>query len=324
MSRFLLACVPALALLMQGSHGIHRKLFGLSDIDLQPSMTPDHEHIALSTETLDVSDPSVILRALATSYPDRIHLVKLRDGDWSVQVNDTTYYWAEGRLLPRELRHKHDDFSPYRFYPYPAELPPLRALSAEERERLNDAIDRREAKKIIRYPGFLNSLWGMENFKEAEETVIRIDMLGHNVRIHPELQKPLAQVEADILRAAETDIAVSNWLEELEEVSAYVWRKIAGSSNRSLHSYGIAIDLEPSDYKGKQIYWRWTRDFYDDWWAVRYEERYMIPRSVVQIFEDHGFIWGGKWFLFDQIHFEYRPELIVLNNWRNANYKPHR
>jgi hypothetical protein len=30
----------------------------------------------------------------------------------------------------------------------------------------------------------------------------------------------------------------------------------------------------------------------------------------VDIFERHGFIWGGKWGHFDTMHFEYRPELL--------------
>jgi len=319
MSRFLLAGVSALVLIMQSSHGVSGNITELSDIDFQSFITRDHMQIASTSEAIDVTEPSVILRALTLAYPDKIQSVELRDGDWSVRVNGTAYYWAEGRLLPRELRHKHDDFSPYSFRPHPVELPPLRVLSPEERERLNSAIDRREARKDARYPGFLNSLWGMESFEVAEETVIRVDILGHNVRIHPDLQNPLARAEADILHAAKSDIAASNWLEELKRVSAYTWREIAGSANRSLHSYGMAIDLEPSDYKGKQIYWRWTRDFYDDWWAIPYEERYMIPRSVVQAFANHGFIWGGKWFLFDQIHFEYRPELIVLDSWKSMN-----
>ena len=29
-------------------------------------------------------------------------------------------------------------------------------------------------------------------------------------------------------------------------------------------------------------------------------------------FEAEGFIWGGKWSEFDLMHFEYRPELILL------------
>ena len=32
--------------------------------------------------------------------------------------------------------------------------------------------------------------------------------------------------------------------------------------------------------------------------------------EIVEIFERHGFIWGGKWYHYDTMHFEYRPELI--------------
>jgi hypothetical protein len=29
------------------------------------------------------------------------------------------------------------------------------------------------------------------------------------------------------------------------------------------------------------------------------------------VFEKHGFIWGGKWYHYDTMHFEYRPELLL-------------
>ena len=35
-----------------------------------------------------------------------------------------------------------------------------------------------------------------------------------------------------------------------------------------------------------------------------------IPMDIVRIFEKHGFIWGGKWYHYDTMHFEYRPELL--------------
>jgi peptidoglycan LD-endopeptidase CwlK len=28
------------------------------------------------------------------------------------------------------------------------------------------------------------------------------------------------------------------------------------------------------------------------------------------VFEKHGFIWGAKWYHYDTMHFEYRPELL--------------
>jgi hypothetical protein len=33
-----------------------------------------------------------------------------------------------------------------------------------------------------------------------------------------------------------------------------------------------------------------------------------MSRERVEIFERHGFIWGGKWYHYDTMHFEYRPE----------------
>jgi len=39
-----------------------------------------------------------------------------------------------------------------------------------------------------------------------------------------------------------------------------------------------------------------------------------IPWEIVHIFEKHGFIWGGKWYHYDTMHFEYRPEMIAPAN----------
>jgi hypothetical protein len=33
--------------------------------------------------------------------------------------------------------------------------------------------------------------------------------------------------------------------------------------------------------------------------------------QIVKIFESKGFVWGGKWWHYDSIHFEYRPELTL-------------
>jgi hypothetical protein len=81
----------------------------------------------------------------------------------------------------------------------------------------------------------------------------------------------------------------------------YNCRTVADTGEPSPHSYGIAIDLNTalSDY----WYWRPHNG------AVVYRNR--MPEQIVAIFEKHGFIWGGKWYHFDTMHFEYRPELLV-------------
>jgi hypothetical protein len=70
-----------------------------------------------------------------------------------------------------------------------------------------------------------------------------------------------------------------------------------------MHSFGIAIDID-ADHSD---YWRWNRPGRDG----TYPYRNRVPREVVDIFEKHGFIWGGAWYHYDTMHFEYRPELLV-------------
>ena len=73
----------------------------------------------------------------------------------------------------------------------------------------------------------------------------------------------------------------------------YKYRVIAGTNRLSAHSYGIAIDINVE----RSHYWRWHKEY-----------KNLIPREIVEIFERHGFIWGGRWEHFDTMHFEYRPE----------------
>lgn len=80
----------------------------------------------------------------------------------------------------------------------------------------------------------------------------------------------------------------------------YEWRPIAGTSNLSTHSFGIAIDINTD----KTDYWRWDDSTGNN---VHYKNR--IPLEIAEIFEKHGFIWGGKWYHYDTMHFEFRPEL---------------
>lgn len=93
-------------------------------------------------------------------------------------------------------------------------------------------------------------------------------------------------------------------------VGTLKWRTIHGTQRTSSHSFGIAIDFKLPHGLGQ--YWRWAGCLPGK--ACAYPERVLEDRGlqdVVKIFEANGFIWGGKWFHFDTIHFEYRPELLV-------------
>ena len=89
----------------------------------------------------------------------------------------------------------------------------------------------------------------------------------------------------------------------------FYWRNIAGTNRRSGHAFGIAIDVNVS----QSDYWRNELHGAPDEpinWRSRHP-RNRIPHEVVKIFERHGFIWGGKWFHYDTMHFEFRPEMLL-------------
>jgi hypothetical protein len=85
----------------------------------------------------------------------------------------------------------------------------------------------------------------------------------------------------------------------------YNCRAVADTGAPSPHGYGIAIDLNTrySDY------WFWQPHDESRGLPIAYRNR--MPQEIVAIFEKHGFIWGGKWYHFDTMHFEYRPELLT-------------
>lgn len=106
--------------------------------------------------------------------------------------------------------------------------------------------------------------------------------------------------------------AISDELDKHPEWKKYLsgiggtfnWRLIKGTKRLSNHSFGITIDLNTS----YSHYWQWACGCTDENANPKYKNS--IPQGIVDIFETHGFIWGGKWKHFDTMHFEYRPELL--------------
>jgi hypothetical protein len=93
----------------------------------------------------------------------------------------------------------------------------------------------------------------------------------------------------------------------------YVPRCISGTTRLSVHSFGIAFDINP-EYGG---YWQYGLPYAMSEEQVRQKKiplvyKNRIPLEIVKVFEKHGFIWGGNWHHFDGMHFEYRPEFLAL------------
>lgn len=126
---------------------------------------------------------------------------------------------------------------------------------------------------------------------------VRVRFLGNPVWVHRKIAPALARVEQRLVRARAADARLAPFLRRLS--GGFAQRKIAGTDRISAHAFGIAVDLDSS----QSDYWRWRRDR-----PLRWRNR--IPQAIVDAFEAEGFIWGGRWYHYDTMHFEYRPELL--------------
>jgi hypothetical protein len=254
-----------------------------------------------------------VMKALAAAYPDRIGEAVTRDGDWAVPVMGEWFYYAQGRLLPEALKDGALDYDAQPFYSYAPELPPWQDPTPEEADARRNAADRRREHPAKRSQHFYDALLRAHNQDEAYERVKTIKFLNRNVLVHYTILEELSLVEARILQDAQTDAQVRDWIRAIDTLSGWNWRIIADTQSRSFHAYGTAVDILPTSRRGFETYWLWTAEYNREWWAVPYSKRVHPPDKVIKAFEAYGFVWGGKWLFYDTMHFEYRPEIFILN-----------
>ncbi len=253
------------------------------------------------------------IRAMLEAYPSRIDAIGMRQGEWALQMDGRWFYWAEGRLLPAEHRHSWQEFVPIRFYNYEPGPPVQREITEELEDRLRNRMQTFSNDGGARFNEFLDTLYGISSRAEAEQTMKSVEFLGHRTRVHPLLAGPLERVDRSIRRQILVDGETRRFVRDLAQVHGYSWRKIAGTPRRSYHSYGIAVDLMPRTFGSQVGYWRWAVDGgEEEWWRIPMNRRWHVPQPVIDAFEAEGFIWGGKWLSFDNVHFEYRPEIIAI------------
>ena len=250
-----------------------------------------------------------VTRALVKAYPRRVLKAEFRNGDWAVLLRDTWFYYAEGRLLPEELLYRKDQYRPIAFYNYPRELLPWTPPTPEQVARFREMTTARAALPP-RAPHFFDTLYRARSHAESYRRVKTIRFLGHPVTVHHAILEELSLVEERIQEAARTEPRIWTWINNIDRVYGWHWRNVAGTQSRSFHAYGAAIDIMPRALGGRAVFWRWAGPH---WYNIPHERRYHPPETVIRIFEEQGFVWGGKWTLFDTIHFEFRPEVMILN-----------
>ena len=152
----------------------------------------------------------------------------------------------------------------------------------------------------IRNGKFMRALFG-ETKSQARSSLRSINWFGSRV---------------SVTRRHGADLAFEKVRDDLDKLprkfrkffvksgGTFNWRFIAGTKRLSVHSFGAAIDINTKFTD----YWRWSGGKPGN--VPKYKNK--IPLEIVSVFERHGFIWGGKWYHYDTMHFEYRPELIAI------------
>jgi hypothetical protein len=233
------------------------------------------------------SEPIPIgLQSLAIAYPDFIECVD-HEGLW----------FFDGTYMPYDDgEQKHPDTILVR-----PDLQDMMSIAYRGKDTPAVPTEKDEAGRI-RYEPFFKKMYG------GTEQEVRANL------------KPitwLPGVEDLTLRvnrkngAADSLQIISNELAALPEAfhkylrrpaGVFNWRTVSGSSRMSMHSFAIAVDIN-TKYAD---YWDWSKDANGN-----FSYRNRIPSEIVEIFERHGYIWGGRWLHHDTMHFEFRPELLM-------------
>ena len=234
-----------------------------------------------------VARRGTLLDKLVASYPD---FLASHDADTLTWKDGTVMAFGNGKGdKDFETRLSEPDLEDIFYAPYP-----------QGRTFIPPAADNDPGR--VRYEPFFAKMYGDCKKGEVRRKLVPVVWLprhgGQTLKV------------TRVNNVADKLEAVSTELDELPESfikyltpagGTYHCRAIAGTTRSSAHGYGIAIDINVawSDY------WRYSRPV-----GGRYPYRNRIPWEIVETFEKHGFIWGGKWYHYDTMHFEYRPELL--------------
>jgi hypothetical protein len=201
------------------------------------------------------------------------------DGAWVGRLPDgTTVPWDDGKPRSLEAALEHPDLEDTLRRPYPTGA--IAAVTDADHDPGRVRVDALFA----------------QTYPKGE--VERVRLFGTRLRVHKRALPAFRKVEARLDEAVRADAKLASWLKKLS--GTFVERNIAGTDRPSSHSYGISIDLDAS----RTHYWRWQKPPAPIAWHNT------VPQAIVDAFEAEGFIWGGRWYHYDTMHFEYRPELL--------------
>lgn len=233
----------------------------------------------------DMTYPSGV-RKLIQAYPSR---VKGYDGSSLIMYDGSKIRYDEGGQKSHSELMNSSDLGDIFTYDY------------KQGELKN--IPKNHDPGRIRNEELLKKMYGSTSY-EVQQNLVTItwcpDLINQKLRVTNinGVDKQLQKISDELDKYPELK-------DYLLSAGTFNWRKVRGTDRLSSHSFGTAIDLNVK-YSN---YWQWDCRCTSEDIAVKYKNR--IPQQIVDIFEKHGFIWGGKWYHYDTMHFEYRPELLI-------------
>lgn len=223
--------------------------------------------------------------ALLEAYPNFIAEIK----DNTVFFKDgTTMLFDDGKEKDFATRLDNSDAEDMFFVKYRSDSLPPEYLSDAGRSRCEELLKKMYGtsptfvrKNLVSVPWFGKNV----KFTSINGAAEQLKKVADEIAKHPELMK------------------------YIDCSGTFYWRPVRGAKRLSAHSYGIAIDIavKYSDY------WLWKNPKATETSEIQYANR--IPKKLVEIFEKYGFIWGGAWYHFDTMHFEYRPDIIAYSKY---------
>lgn len=147
---------------------------------------------------------------------------------------------------------------------------------------------------------FLMAMYGRSS-SEVQQNLVEVEWFGQTLRM-----TKINGVADQLQKVAEELLLYPEFRPFLVDASSFYWRNVRGAKHLSAHSFGIAIDINVEHSN----YWRFIYPEASETTHIGYENH--IPLDIVRIFERYGFIWGGRWYHFDTMHFEYRPEILSV------------
>ena len=254
---------------------------GKSESQTAPMGDTDPQSVMEETvETVREEPMPAQFQALLQSYPDNIKEIK---DNYVVLASGEKIIYDDGKTKDFKGRLDDSDIEDMFYEAYALPDP-------EPAYQFDPGRSRSEA--------LYKAMYG-KSAAEVQKKLVGVDWFGQKV------QFTSVNGAADSLRAVAKEIANYPELKPyLKSSGTFYWRPVRGAKRMSAHSYGIAFDIGVD----KSDYWQWKSGSNNEDIKVKYSNR--IPRQIVDIFQKHGFIWGGAWYHFDTMHFEFRPELL--------------